>query len=139
MQFDNDVSRRILMYIDEHVPHYYGEEALEDESYLTYGSVVSGVTGTYDYDKNQVAYCLKVLIEGGIVSVCETPNYSHNGNIIFAKITGLSFQGHEYLANILNDGVWDNVKKKVASIGVKVSLEIMCVMAKEVTKGLLFP
>lgn len=134
MQFDNDISRRILMFIDEHVPHYYGEEALEDESYLTYGSVVSGVADTYNYDKNHVAYCLKVLIEGGIVSVCETPNYSHNGNIIFAKISGLSFQGHEYLANILDEGIWDNIKKKVTSTVGAASLAVMSMMSQEAAK-----
>lgn len=50
---------------------------------------------------------------------------------------GLSWEGQDYLANIKNDDVWNQVKKTAMEKGVDLTIEIISTIAAKYTKKLL--
>ena len=91
--------------------------AIEEKPFGKYYVLRQLVEKVSDYSPEDVAYsCLK-LHEGGLLDVTTTPPILGNNFRHIAAINDLTYMGHEFLENVRNDGIWNDAKKKSASIG----------------------
>ena len=77
-----------------------------------------------DYDVEAIRYHSKQLADAGYVKV-GTKSSDH--------IIDLTWKGHQYLANIKDDNIWNIIKNKTSSLS-GVTLDIIATMAKEEVK-----
>lgn len=79
-----------------------------------------GVIGLSDHPATEVAYHLNLLIEAGLVR-------GHYGVEGMPSISKLSWQGHEFLDDIRDVGIWRKTKerlKDLPTVGIAVIGEI---------------
>lgn len=86
------------------------------------GEVIQGFTEE-GYDERTIAEHVRLLIdadllEGEIVRQFGTSAHGY-------AVTGLTWQGHEFLANAKNDTVWKKVIAEAESKGASVSMTVL--------------
>lgn len=54
--------------------------------------------------------------------------------VAFGVVVGLTWQGHDLLSSIRDEGVWSNVKQRALSVGGQMSIEILKTIATYVAK-----
>lgn len=117
MKLNTDYIRELLLYIEKQLD-YTDKDSPEPKTHLemTKGEVVSSDYFS-TYNKQELSYALELLIKEKYVELAGNPKFDNVGNLIFAKIIGLSWQGHELLDNIRDDTIWNAVKKKASKFG----------------------
>jgi len=84
--------------------------------------------GIHERSTEEVAYHLRLLIESGYV----------NGAVTMAVpmqiIRGLTNSGHDFLANISNDTIWNKVKKQAGEISDHLALPVVAAIAEAIVK-----
>jgi len=126
MKRDMDLARAILIEIEED-PHL-------DRSKLISASMIDPdeIKGAPGHSKEEVAYHLALLIEAGLVE-------GKVGLEQFPLISGLTWNGHEFLDNIRDSGIWGKTKARIKDIP-SVALSVVIEIAKsEVRKHLGLP
>ena len=83
--------------------------------------------GVTDENYIAVAYHLSLLVEAGLVE-------GRPGSRGMPIISRLTWEGHEFLDVVRDDGVWRNTKEAGKRAGAT-GLEIMFGIAREVVKG----
>lgn len=74
-----------------------------------------------NYSSNELSYvCLK-LSEAGFLSVVTK---KMNANLFVVRINDISYEGHQFLANIRNDSTWQKIKATALSLG-SVSIPVL--------------
>ncbi|WP_423791593.1 DUF2513 domain-containing protein [Mitsuokella jalaludinii] len=66
---------------------------------------------------------IHLLLDAGFIEA--TDSIYLDENVDDFLITRITFAGYDYLDSIRSDSVWNEVKKRVASVGGSVSLEIV--------------
>lgn len=116
MRLNADYVREILLFIEKELDY----EDYDSETPYKHKEIADGqlVCNSYfdSYDKQELSYALELLIKEDYIELAGAPTM-HNGNILFARIIGLKWRGHELLNNIRNDTVWNAVKKKASKFG----------------------
>ena len=74
-------------------------------------------------DEAVLSLHVHLLLDAGLIEATDMI-YTGNGVDDFL-ITRMTFAGYDYLDSIRSDSVWNEVKKKIASVGDSVSLEIV--------------
>ena len=74
-------------------------------------------------DEAVLSLHVHLLLDAGLIEATDMV-YTGNGVDDFL-ITRMTFAGYDYLDSIRSDSVWNEVKKKIASVGDSVSLEIV--------------
>ncbi len=77
------------------------------------------------FDRATVAYHFKLLHQAGLI---EGMDNSSIGQFDF-YVTGLTWQGHEFLDNIRNDTLWQKVKATVQSKSLDLSFDVIKTVA----------
>lgn len=119
MELNHDLVRYILLSI-ESSKQVTGPS--EDE-------LIGAVQKYGSYGKDDIMYAVSKLEEAGFIT----------GNVSYAKYKNkpkpmwmtpgnLTYEGHKFLDNVRDDGVWKNTKATVAKIG-NASLSIMSTVA----------
>lgn len=99
MTRDFELIRRLLVFFDEKPD----DQAIE----------VPGVGE--EYSDIQIKYHLVLMDEAGFLN-CEAER-SKTGRVINVVPFNLTWEGHEFLAKIRSDGVWNKVQSVIASKG----------------------
>jgi hypothetical protein len=86
------------------------------------GQVIDGFTQE-GYDERTIAEHVRLLIdanflEGQVVQQFGTSAHEY-------AVTGLTWQGHEFLANAKNDTVWKKVVAEAESKGASISMTVL--------------
>lgn len=106
---DLDLIRRMLLKM-ESLDSSYGTIRL---------NAFKGMCG----DEAVLSLHVHLLLDAGLIEATDMI-YTGNGVDDFL-ITRMTFAGYDYLDSIRSDSVWNEVKKKIASVGDSVSLEIV--------------
>lgn len=82
-----------------------------------------------NYTNEQIKYHQELLIEAGLVNGSITR--THGGSIIFIK--RLTWEGHEFLADVKNETVWRETKKTALEKGADMSLSVLSALATKIS------
>lgn len=117
MKLNADYVREVLLYIEKQLD-YIDKDSQEPKTHveITKGEVVASDYFS-TYNKQELSYALELLIKEGYTELSDKSKFDNSGNLIFAKIIGLSWKGHELLDNTRNDTVWNAVKKRASKFG----------------------
>lgn len=88
------------------------------------------------YDRAQLLYTFRMLIDAGFIS-CHAQYTKDLFVPFFASSDGLTYQGHQYIANIRDDNVWKKMLQKLAHIGGTASLAVISSVCEGIAKGIL--
>lgn len=116
MKLNHDYVRSILLFIEQNLDYENADSPTPSiHKEITDGKLICD--SYFDkYDKQELSYALEKLLEAGFITCADKP-VVRNGNLYLARITGLTFGGHEFLDNIRNDTVWGAVKELSKKIG----------------------
>src|SRR2546425_4985001 len=68
------------------------------------------------YDELTIKYHLVLLHDAGLLR-CEPVRSSTSERVIYVLPFDLTWEGHEFLAKVRNEGVWKKIRSTVASKG----------------------
>jgi len=122
-----DAVRDILLFIEQNQEAEYDYNGVFDIKPLSAKYIIEELGDGKYYTKEEVGYAINLLFNEGIIS--GNPCTGKNNRIINLRITGISFKGHKLLDNIRSNTVWDKVKERAASLGVK-GLDGLCEISK---------
>lgn len=108
MKRDLDLIRRMLLKM----------ESLDS----SYGTIRLNAFKDICDDEAVLSLHVHLLLDAGLIEATDMV-YTGNGVDDFL-ITRMTFAGYDYLDSIRDESVWNEVKKKIASVGGSVSLDI---------------
>ena len=96
---------------------------------------VRAVSGMTRYEANEFYYTLRMLTDAGYIAC--TRQESRSGiAYLFSGTSGLTYEGHQYLASVRDDRVWKNVLKKLGNIGGTASMSVISSIAEGIISTL---
>ena len=107
MERDMDLVRQILLTIEERYDP-------QDSSGLAQSFIF---TSEGEYSESEIDYNLSLLIEAGLVN--GSGSWSSGGTYHVA-VSGLTWEGHDFLDAIRQDVVWQGVQEKAKQAGLSV-------------------
>lgn len=133
MRLNHDYVRSILIFIEKEldyqntkIPTYHRE--------ISDGDLVTNAKFS-KYDKQELVYAFELLLKEHFIECADNP-YFVDGNLMTARIIGLTWKGHELLDNVRNDTVWNAVKKKAGKFS-GFSLSALANSAKAISIALM--
>jgi hypothetical protein len=89
------------------------------------------------YTQDQVAYHLALILKSGLAEGPK-PIYPSDGSDptipAAVMVIRLTPEGHDFIADLRDDAVWEKVKERTAKVGGSVSLELLKQVATAVVK-----
>lgn len=117
MKRDMELVRKILI--------FFNEKATPE---MVDGLEIEG------YDDTDVMYCLILLYDAGMLMA--EPEQTNTGRTIIVHPFDLTWQGHELLASIQNETIWDEIKSSYQEKGLKsVSIRILKTMSDSIVRA----
>lgn len=144
MRLNLDCVRDILLTVercivvdDQGCVHMAGRAAPyeEDFGYMSENIMWTELIGQpelTDYTKADILYTLQKLIEAEYISVHEYSSEPNAHLYYFTDNDGITFSGHQFLANVRDKGVWKTVKQKLSRHGADAALSVVSGVAAEV-------
>lgn len=120
MKLDLDCMRDIMIFVED---INYGE-------YILTSSLKENLPNP-NYSDNDISYtCLK-LYEAGLIDGMVT---DYGGGFHYVKyINDITYKGHQFLADIHSDTVWNNIKEIASTVGSKSVPAIMQIASNVIT------
>jgi len=115
MTRDMDLIRELLLAV-EAFPTGYGEAL-----------VIVGRSET------EVGYHLKLLLEAGYIEGHDVATHGHDGPRVLPS--RMTWEGHDFLDAIRDEGVWKKVQEKLLAVGGQTTLVILKELALSVTRS----
>lgn len=128
MKLDHDLIRAIILEIEEHWPPGYSDLFQEDGERGTAREIETRL----DCDHEVLIEHLELLrqadyVEGELVLTMNSlPQFF---------LHRLTWSGHEFAANIRDEGIWSRTKTKAAEISSSVSITVLADIAKRLLTG----
>lgn len=133
MRLNHDYVRNILLVIEEELD-YQNTKAPKYHNEISDSDLISNVKFS-TYNKQELVYALELLLKEYFIECADKP-YFVDGNLMTARIIGLTWSGHELLDNIRNDTIWNVVKQKAKKFS-GVSLLALANSAKSIAIALM--
>jgi len=76
------------------------------------------------YDELTIKYHLVLLHDAGLLR-CEPVRSSTSERVIYVLPFDLTWEGHEFLAKVRNEGVWKKIRSVVASKGGSLAFSVV--------------
>lgn len=119
MELNHDLVRYVLLSTESSKQVTGPSEDELIEAVQKYGS----------YSKDDITYTISKLKEAGFITGnVSYANYKNKPKPMWMTPGNLTYEGHKFLDNVRDDGVWKNTKATVAKIG-NASLSIMSTVA----------
>lgn len=136
MKLDFDCVRDILLYVEENSGYQDSNSDMPSKhKEIPHARIISDSFFS-KYNKEDAVHTLELMIKEGLFDFASKPIYDSNNNLVYARIIGLTWYGHELLTNIRNDTVWNAVKEKSKKVG-KVSIKAMASAAATLATAML--
>jgi hypothetical protein len=119
MKRDFELVRRLLAYFEEKS----GPEHVE----------VPSIEG---YDELTIKYHLVLLYDAGFLR-CEPVTSSSSDRVIYVLPFELTWDGHEFLAKIRDDGLWQKTKDAILSKGGQLTVNTITTVATLLMKKMI--
>ena len=88
------------------------------------------------YDRGQLRYTFRMLVDAGYIA-CHI-NYNNAGFIpLFGVSDGITYAGHQFIANIRSDTIWNKTLQKIAHVGGSVSMSVLTSVSEGIAKAIL--
>ena len=100
MKRDMDIVRKLLLYL----------EVAVDYKPLRSSDIAIG-----GYSDAQIGYHLGILADGGLIDVIDTN--TKDSKVFSCFVKGITWQGHEFLDSVRDDGVWSHTMEKLKPVG----------------------
>lgn len=88
------------------------------------------------YDRNFVIYTIEIMKEAGLINANVIKAYG--GDYISATINSLTWAGNDFLDNIKNNKVWEEVKKTLAKTCKSASINVVKKLAEKIVLDMIF-
>lgn len=134
MKLNHDYVRDILLFIEEELDYQCNTKTPTYHNEITDGQLLANKKFER-YNKQELTYALEQLVKEHYID-CASEPYFVNGNLMTARIIGLTWCGHELLDNVRNNNIWNSVKKNAAKFG-SFSLSTLAISAKMLTTALM--
>lgn len=136
MKLNFDCVRDILLYVEENSGYQDNDSDMPNKhKEIPHARIISDSLFS-KYNKEDAVHTLELMIKEGLFDFVSKPIYDANNDLSYARITGLTWSGHELLDNIRNDTVWNAVKEKSKKVG-KVSIKAMASAAATLATAML--
>lgn len=114
MKFNVDCARDVLLAIEE----------MDFEQVLYFKSLITKLP---NYSEDELAYtCLK-LAEANFLNIVTK---KLNTSALVVRINDITYEGHQFLANIRSNSVWEKIKSKAVALG-SVSVPVLQQLAAD--------
>ena len=90
--------------------------SMEDVEYQKSLPVEQLYSSLTDYSQDEINYSVLKLEEAGFIDATLIP---YDGGILVMEVNDITYRGHEFLADIRSDSIWQNVKSISAKVGSK--------------------
>lgn len=132
MKLKADAVREVLLYIEDNIQ--YKEGFMHTEP-LTHKEILIGIKRkSKKYTEEEIKCAIEALLTSPLLDYAEKPKYvPSTGDLISVKIRGLTFEGHNFVANIKSSDVWNTVKK-IAGKAEDLSIKTLCSVSETVAK-----
>ena len=120
MKLDHECVRDVLIHIEENLPYGY---------YMDFSKVE-----LKNYSQEELLYTADKLLEASFIS--GTKRKSITESLPDIRITSLTWEGHQFLDNIRDDGVWKDTKKVLSKFS-SVSLSLVGSVASQVISSII--
>ncbi len=115
MRLNHDYVRDILLFIESELDYQGHTKTPTYHTEISDGELINH-DKFKKHDKQELIYSLELLLKERYIECAEDP-YFVDGNLMTARIIGLTWIGHELLDNVRNDTVWNSVKQKASKFG----------------------
>lgn len=88
----------------------------------------------HGFSSEQAAYHINLLQEAGLINARCT-RFLNGGMVCVAQ--SLTWEGHEFLDKIRNDGVWNQVKTNIKGKGLDLTFDAIRIVAGKVIEAML--
>ena len=108
---------------------------MEDVEYQHYLPIAEIYSLLSKYSENEINYSILKLDEAGFIDATITP---YDGGVMIIDIEDITYQGHQFLANIHSETVWKGVKQiagKVGSTSINAIVQIASGVITELIKS----
>lgn len=120
MTLDPELVRKILIYLEDHLVLYKDEDDTRRFTYIGVGTKQLAEAPEFaDFGDYDIIYTVLQLQRGGMICLECTP--APGEEFYHLKAIDITWQGHEFLANIKSDTIWksvSSVSKKIGGISV---------------------
>lgn len=106
MKFAPEVVRTILLDIEK--LHQYPEPFIFSDN--------TSFDKANKYDTNTIAYHCQLLSEAGFINW--SPSFDGNGSLYIAFITGITYDGHQFLDTIRSPKIWQDTTNIANKVGI---------------------
>jgi len=107
MKRDMELVRKLLLYVEEN----YTYKPLNSDSVRMDG-----------YSDEVIGYHVKIMADGGLIETIDATSTDSRTYQCF--IRGITWNGHEFLDLVRDEGVWSNVKAALKRVGSAASFEV---------------
>ena len=124
----NDIIRDVLICIDKNCEGYTDDSGrFVAKAKLNWKKVYEDELLCEKYDIDDIKYCLLKCKEADIIDATIA---GRSDRISSLYINGLSWKGHEFLKNIVDDNIWNKVKRDAGHLS-RLSFDVIMKVASD--------
>lgn len=132
MKLNPDCVRDVLLYLESHLEYINRNDYALEHNEITFNTIAEDLSQKHDYEKSSVNYAIEKLLEVGFIT-SNTQSRGRNNAIIYAPISDITWNGHQFLNNIRQQSIWDATKSGAKKIGAT-SISALSMIAMEIIK-----
>ena len=116
MRLVADAVRDVMLYVEQNQNAQYDHTGVFELKSLSPKHILDDLGETNRYTREEAEYALRLLYaEKFLLGKHST---GKNGRITTLTITGISYEGHQFLDSIRNNTVWNKVKNQTCKLGI---------------------
>lgn len=130
MKLNPDCIRDVLIYLEENLTYSDDEEYVIAHKAISASRVIQELSEAKGYSTGDVKYSIEKLIEVKYISATDVIT-GGNERVISFKIKDILYDGHEFLATVRPETIWEATKNGASKIGA-MSIHALGYIAKKV-------
>ncbi len=132
MKLDPECVRDVLLYLESNLGYVDRYDCGLEHSEITFKTIADDLSKEHDYDTDSVNYAIEKLLEVGFITSNKQAR-GNNNTILYAPISDITWNGHQFLNNIRKQSIWDATKSGAKKIGAT-SITALNMIAMEIVK-----
>lgn len=134
MKLNPDCVRDVLLYLESNLNYIDRADCILEHNEITFNTIAESLSQEHGYDKDSINYSIEKLLEVGFIT-SNTLSRGRNNSIIYAPISDITWNGHQFLNNIRQQNIWDATKAGAKKIGAT-SISALSMIAMEIIKAI---
>lgn len=130
MTLEPELVRAVLLYLEDHLILY--KEDQETRRFQILGVTTTELCSApelSEFPEYDIVYAVWKLYEGGMITLEKAPE--RDADFYYLTVLSITWEGHEFLANIKSDTVWNKASEKAKELG-NVSIKALAFFAKTI-------